>query len=502
MPPACLGGYKNEEMTKEDENADMGLAALLASLGEVTSTEEEDLCRVSYDAMKVSFAPRAVVRPTEDAQIGELLRLANEFAIPVTTRGVGSSLTGSAAPIHGGWVLDLSAMNGFSIDEEERVCVAQPGAVVADIQRATEEVGLFYPPDPSSKKFCTIGGNVACNAGGLRCVKYGVTRDYVLALGGFLPTGEKVKWGRATRKFATGYNLRDLWIGSEGTLGVITEVTLRLVPKPAVSRTFLAAFASEEEALQGPFALGRLGIRPSILEFLDQLTVSGVESYTGKTVLEGNPGLPVLLVELDGHPAQVEEDAAKLLEWFSEAAVSHKAAANAEEAEELWEVRRKGSQAMKKLANTKLNEDVVVPLKRQAELVAFVNNLREERDLRIGTFGHCGDGNLHVNFMYDREDADEAERARIALGDLMRKVVELGGAISGEHGVGLAKTEFVRLMFNDAEWKTMQAIKKTLDPNGILNPGKIFEPFRPWEHVPVNVTLPWENEPEECQPAS
>ncbi len=200
--------------------------------------------------------------------------------------------------------------------------------------------------------------------------------------------------------------------------------------------------------------------------------------------------------------AEVGEDAEKLMDWFSEAAVTHKAAANAEEAEELWEVRRKGSQAMKKLANTKLNEDVVVPLKRQAELVAFVNDLREERDLRIGTFGHCGDGNLHVNFMYDREDADETERAREALDELMRKVVDLGGAISGEHGVGLAKTEFVRRMFNDAEWKTMQAIKKTLDPNGILNPGKIFEPFRPWEHVPVNETLPWENEPEECQPAS
>ena len=489
-------------MHSTNEKGESGLSALRASLGAVTSTEEEDLRRVSFDALKVSFAPEAVVMPTEDGQVGELLRLANEFAVPVTTRGVGSSLTGSAAPVQGGWVLDLSSMDGFSIDEDERICVAQPGAVVADIQREAEEAGLFYPPDPSSKKFCTIGGNVACNAGGLRCVKHGVTRDYVLALGGFLPTGEKVGWGRATRKFATGYNLRDLWIGSEGTLGVITEVTLRLIPKPATTRTFLAAFSSEADALQGPFALGRQGVRPSILEFLDVWTVSCVESYTGKTVLEGTSGLPVLLVELDGHRAEVEEDAEKLLAWFSEAAVTHKAAANAEEAEELWEVRRKGSQAMKKLANTKLNEDVVVPLKRQAELVAFVNDLREERDLRIGTFGHCGDGNLHVNFMYDREDADEAERAREALGELMRKVVDLGGAISGEHGVGLAKTEFVRSMFNDAEWKTMQAIKKTLDPNGILNPGKIFQPFRPWEHVPVNVTLPWENEPEECRPIS
>ena len=304
-------------MHSTNENGESGLSALRASLGAVTSTEEEDLRRVSFDALKVSFAPEAVVRPTEEGQVGELLRLANEFAVPVTTRGVGSSLTGSAAPVQGGWVLDLSGMDGFSIDEDERICVARPGAVVADIQREAEEAGLFYPPDPSSKKFCTIGGNVACNAGGLRCVKHGVTRDYVLALGGFLPTGEKVGWGRATRKFATGYNLRDLWIGSEGTLGVITEVTLRLIPKPATTRTFLAAFSSEADALQGPFALGRLGIRPSILEFLDVWTVSCVESYTGKTVLEGTSGLPVLLVELDGHRVEVDEDAEKLLAWFS-----------------------------------------------------------------------------------------------------------------------------------------------------------------------------------------
>ncbi|MGE4550377.1 MAG: FAD-linked oxidase C-terminal domain-containing protein [Opitutales bacterium] len=487
-------------MTGQDDEAGAGLTALRAALGEVVSTAEGDLRRVSFDAMKIAFSPDAVVTPTADEQVGELLCLANEFEVPVTARGAGSSLTGSAVPVQGGWVLDLSQMNAFSIDRDERICVAQAGAVVADIQAAADKVGLFYPPDPSSKKFCTIGGNVACNAGGLRCVKYGVTRDYVRALGGYLPTGEKVQWGRATRKFATGYNLRDLWIGSEGTLGVVTEVTLGLVLKPACRRTFLAAFADEATALEAPFALPRLGLQPSILEFLDQWTVSCVEAFTGKTVLDGVSGLPVLLVELDGHPAQVEESAEKLLGWLKERAAALRTAANEDEAEELWEVRRTGSPAMRQLANTKLNEDVVVPLRKQVELVEFVNELRVERDLRIGTFGHCGDGNLHVNFMYDREDADEAERARIALDELMSKVVELGGAISGEHGIGLAKTEFVRRQFNDAEWDAMQAIKNTLDPNGILNPRKIFHPFRPWEHVPVNETLPWEHGEEECQP--
>ena len=480
-------------MIQSTPEADSRLAALRSLFGDAVSTDEDELHRVSFDGLKLSFPAEAVVRPVKEEQVGELLRLANQRKTPVTTRGVGSSLTGSATPVHGGWVLDLSRMNTFSIDREERICVAQAGAVVTDLQRAAEEFGLYYPPDPASKKFCTIGGNVACNAGGLRCLKYGVTRDYVRALKGYLPTGEKVQWGRATRKFATGYNLRDLWIGSEGTLGVVTEVVLGLVQQPAYNRTFLAAFQDEATALEAPFALSALGLQPSVLEFLDQWTVSCVEAFTGKTVMDGVSGLPVLLIELDGHPAEVEENAEKLLGWLDEQAMVHRVAANEAEAEELWEVRRTGSPAMRQLANTKLNEDVVVPLKRQVELVAFVNELREGRELRIGTFGHCGDGNLHVNFMYDREDADEAKQALAGLGELMRKVVELGGAISGEHGVGLAKTEFMRLMFKDAELRTMQAIKKTLDPNGILNPGKIFEPFRPWEHVPVNETLPWEH---------
>tara|TARA_Y100001934_G_scaffold67030_1_gene83177 strand:- start:188 stop:1660 length:1473 start_codon:yes stop_codon:yes gene_type:complete len=487
-------------MTGNAEQLDAGLAALQATLGEVVSTEEGDLRRASFDAMKLAFPASAVVTPVSEEQVGKLLRLANEFGVPVTTRGAGSSLTGSAAPVKGGWVLDLSRMNAFSIDRDERVCVAQAGAVVAELQADADDLGLFYPPDPSSKKFCTIGGNVACNAGGLRCVKYGVTRDYVRALSGFLPTGEKVQWGRATRKFATGYNLRDLWIGSEGTLGVVTEITLGLVLKPASTRTFLAAFADEATALEAPFSLPRLGLQPSILEFLDQWTISCVEAFTGKTVLDGASGLPVLLIELDGHPAQVEESAGKLLGWLKERAVVHRVAASDAEAEELWAVRRTGSPAMRQLANTKLNEDVVVPLRKQVELVEFVHDLRVGHDLRIGTFGHCGDGNLHVNFMYDREDQKEAERARIALGELMKKVIELGGAISGEHGIGLAKTEFVRDQFNEAEWNTMEKIKNTLDPNGILNPGKIFHSFRPWEHVPVNETLPWEHQKEECRP--
>jgi glycolate oxidase len=229
-----------------------------------------------------------------------------------------------------------------------------PGAIIADIQEKAAEQNLFYPPDPSSKKFCTIGGNIACNAGGLRCVKYGVTRDYILSLSGYLPTGEAVQWGRATRKFATGYNIRDLWIGSEGTLGIVTQAVLRLIGKPVGQKTFLAAFKDDSSALRAPIELARLGIRPSILEFLDQWTVECVQSFTGKEVFAGMSPHPVLLIELDGDPSLIEKESTHLQDWLTESALCHAVAVTEDEAEELWEVRRQGSPAMKKIGEYKI----------------------------------------------------------------------------------------------------------------------------------------------------
>ena len=396
--------------------------------------------------------------------------------------------------------MDLSLLNQIEIDVDNQIARCGPGAIVSDIQEYAAEHNLFYPPDPSSKMFCTIGGNIACNAGGLRCVKYGVTRDYILSLSGYLPTGEAVKWGRATRKFATGYNIRDLWIGSEGTLGVVTEAVLRLVGKPVAQKTFLAAFRSDTDALRAPIELSRIGIRPSILEFLDRWTVECVQSFTGREVFQGISPHPVLLIELDGDSSLIEKESHQLINWLKESALCYEVAGTEEEAEELWDVRRKGSPAMKKLANTKLNEDVVVPLVEQANLVECVDQLRQQFRLKVGVFGHCGDGNLHVNFMYDHEDEDESSRAVQALKLLMKKVHELGGAISGEHGIGLAKTPFVRMQFNAAEWKTMKAIKEAMDPNGILNPGKIFDIFNPWEQKKINTILPWEHSHDEPKP--
>ena len=473
---------------------------LCEQLGDCVETSFEQREDYSYDGLKISCLPDAVIRVKEAAQVGTVLKIANQYAIAVTTRGAGSSLTGGATPIQGGWVLDLSQLNHFEIDEENQLARCGPGVVVADLQAAAAEQDLFYPPDPSSKKFCTLGGNVACNAGGLRCVKYGVTRDYILSLSGYLANGEYVCWGRATRKFATGYNLRDLWVGSEGTLGVVTEITVRLIDLPKTTRTFLGVFESDELALSSPRALRKLGLRPSILEYMDRWTIDCLQKYLGTEVFLGIEPHPMLLIELDGNEHEVQEQSKLLEDWLGNTALAHRSAVTSEEAEKLWDVRRQGSSSMKKLASTKLNEDVVVPLSRQIVLVQFVEELRKKYGIKIGVFGHCGDGNLHVNLMYDEENEEETSRAVSALRELMSQVISLDGAISGEHGVGLAKTPFVSEQFNDAERNAMLEVKKALDPKNILNPGKIFDVFRPWEQKKIPVTLSWELENEEPKP--
>ena len=474
------------------DNREKALQALMQMLGDSVCTGEQELYASSYDGLKVSGFPQALVQVKKPDEVGKLLKLANEFCIPVTCRGTGSSLTGGATPHAGGWVLDLSNLSSIEIDPTNMLARCGPGVVVGDLQQKVSEKGLFYPPDPSSKNFCTLGGNVACNAGGLRCVKYGVTRDYVLSLAGYLPTGEFVRWGRATRKFATGYNLRDLWIGSEGTLGVVTEITVRLILAVPNRVTFLGVFCDDQTALNTPLALSKLGVLPSIIEYMDQWTIDCLQKYVGFEVFSGIEPKPMVLIELDGTAESVVQESSLVENWLKDQSLSFRKADTEEEAEKLWAVRRQGSSSMKKLASTKLNEDVVVPLDRQIQLIQFVDSLRQTFKLKIGVFGHCGDGNLHVNFMYDEENGRETEEAVRALHQLMKKVIELGGAISGEHGVGLAKTPFVRDQFNQAEWKAMLAIKKALDPKGILNPGKIFDVFKPWDQKKEKVVLSWE----------
>jgi glycolate oxidase len=468
-------------------------AKLLAALPQITRTDETSLWEAGFDSLKILFMPEAVIRPETPEPISEVLRLANAGGVPVTVRGAGTTLTGSATPVRGGWVLDLSALNAITIDAAHRMATVQCGAVVNTIQEKAAAQGLFYPPDPSSHRWCTIGGTIACNAGGLRCVKYGVTRDYVVALRGFLPTGEAVEWGKAVKKFATGYNIRDLWIGSEGTLGVITEAVLKLIPRPHMRRTVLVAYPSDTLALQSALQLLTTGVTPSILEFIDTLSVRGAEATVGEAFFPGKGEYAVVLVEVDGDEAAVERDFATVLEWASREGLQHRVARDEQDAESLWVVRRKCSGAMYELGPSKLNEDTVVPLAAMPALMEHIHELREQYQLPIAVFGHAGDGNLHVNIMYDRKDPKRSATAEHCLHSVMERVVALGGAISGEHGVGLAKSHYIGMQFDAVQLGVMQAIKKTFDPKGILNPGKIFEPFSPWEYERVHHAFPWDH---------
>ncbi len=364
---------------------------------------------------------------------------------------------------------------------------------MGDIQRAAAAEGWFYPPDPSSKEYCTIGGNIACNAGGMHGGKYGVTRDFVVALRGFLPTGEYVEWGTATKKFSAGFNLRDLWIGSEGMLGVVTGAVLKLIPQPAARWTLLTSFRDETAALQAALALFRQRVQPAICEFLDRESVLCAERATQTTVFPGQAGRPVILLELAGSPAELREQKAVVLAWAKAHAHGFRAARSRAEAETLWAVRRTCSGAMFELGDAKLNEDIVVPMRNYVRFIRYLAGLKRRTGLPIPTFGHLADGNLHVNIMYHRGVRAEARTAEAAVGDLMRTVVALGGAISGEHGIGLAKTPFLRLQHRPAQVKAMRAVKDALDPKGILNPGKMFDPVRIWKYPKITVHLPWDH---------
>lgn len=468
-------------------------AQLKRKLGPLVSLQTNVRFAASFDGSKLSFLPDAVIAPKRNEDIAAVLLLANRYAMPVTVRGGGTSLTGSGSPVHGGWVVDLSRWSKVAIDGDAGMAQVQCGAKVAAVHAAAEAQGWFYPPDPASKQYSTIGGNIACNAGGMHGGKYGVTRDFVLALKGFLPTGEYVEWGAPTKKFSAGFNLRDLWIGSEGMLGVVTEAILKLIPLPAARWTLLTAFDDEIAAFRAARALFHERVQPAICEFLDRYSVQCAERATGKTVFTGQAGRPVMLIELAGTANEVADQKVAVLSWAKTHALAFNEAKDRQEAEELWNVRRKCSGAMFALGDSKLNEDIVVPLRSYEKFARFLDRLRRQSKLPIPTFGHLGDGNLHVNIMYHRENRAEYLRAEKAVSVLMKEVVALGGAISGEHGIGLAKTPFLRFQHSPAQIKAMRAVKNALDPNGILNPGKMFDVFKVWEHPRLDIELPWDH---------
>jgi glycolate oxidase len=466
---------------------------LKRKLGKIVDTSEKGCWAASFDSSKISFLPEAVITPRREAEIGVVLTLANAHRIPVTVRGRGTTLMGSAAPVRGGWVIDMLKLNQVRIDEDAGMALVDAGATNAAVQRAADAKGWFYPPDPSSKEYCTIGGNIACNAGGMHGGKYGVTRDFVIALRGFLPTGEYVEWGTATKKFSAGFNLRDLWIGSEGMLGVVTGAVLKLVPKPAARWTLLTSFTDEIAALKAAKILFRARIQPAICEFLDRESVLCAERATGKTVFPGQAGRPVILLELAGSVSEIDDLKMDVLAWAQQNAVGYKEAHSRAEVEELWAVRRKCSGAMFELGDAKLNEDIVIPMRNYEAFARYITRLKKKSKLPIPTFGHLADGNLHVNIMYHKADAAETKAAEAAVQDLMETVVGFGGAISGEHGIGLAKTPFLRLQHRPAQVMAMQAVKKALDPRGILNPGKMFQEVRIWKYPKLQVKFPWDH---------
>ena len=447
----------------------------------------------SVDNLRISILPHAVIRVKKGAEVGVVLKLANEYGIPVTARGAGSSATGSAVPVCEGWVLDLSLLKSIKLNQYSKIVSVEPGVLTEALQTKMARYGLFYPPDPSSKKYSTIGGNIACNAGGLHCVKYGVTRDYVLGLEGYLANGAFVEWGLPLKKFVSGLNLRDLWIGSEGTLGIVTKAHLKLIPLPEKRWMGMFAFKNERSALACVSRLLKAGILPSMCEFLDRQSVDCAERLTGRSIFKAASSVSLLIIELDGSSDQLRQQKKALLEITKPMAIDHVEAKTEKASEAILKVRRLCSQAMYSIADTKLNEDVVVPIERQYDLIRYTLELKKEIGLATPTFGHAGDGNLHVHIMYNRSNADERKRAKKGIVKLMRHVVSLGGSITGEHGIGLAKVPFMKLQHSKEAIEAMQSVKKALDPNAILNPGKIFHPFEVWDHQTVDKKMPWDH---------
>ncbi|ADU97055.1 D-lactate dehydrogenase (cytochrome) [Thermovibrio ammonificans HB-1] len=427
----------------------------------------------AYDGTPTGYrgVPDVVVFPETTEDVAKILAFASEEGIPVYPRGAGSGLTGGAAPLEGGIVVSTEKMNSIvEIDEDNLGVLVEPGVVTYDLQVEVEKRGLFYPPDPSSYKYSTIGGNIAENAGGPRCVKYGVTKDYVMQLEVVFADGTVAKVGSKAVKSVAGYNLKDLIVGSEGTLAFITKAYLKLIPKPEAVRTALAVFPKVEQAAQAVADMFKAKVIPTACEFLDKNSIVAVERYAKiglPTYAEG-----LLIIEVDGYEAVVDELISRAVEVCKAAGAEEiKTAATKQEREALWMARRAVSPAIVQLKPKKINEDVVVPRSRIPELIKNVYRIADKYNLMVVNFGHAGDGNIHVNFMYEPHEADRVEQA---VREVFELTVALEGSISGEHGIGWMKKEFLPLEVGPALEK-MKAVKRALDPKNILNPGKVFD---------------------------
>jgi glycolate oxidase len=438
------------------------------------ATERQDLLCYSYDATQMEFLPDAVVHPANAEEVAAIIRLANRAGFPVFPRGAGSGFSGGALPKTGGIVLVTTRMNRIlRIDTENLIAEVEPGVVTEQFQQEVEKLGLFYPPDPASLKFSTLGGNVAENAGGPRAVKYGCTKDFVMGLEVVLPTGAIIRTGGETYKGVVGYDMTKLLCGSEGTLGIITKIVFKLLPYPDAKKTMLTIFDSIDGAAKAVSSIIGGKIIPTTLEFMDYATLQCVDRRF-------NLGIPaegraVLLIEVDGDRDLIEKQASQIHDIISPLGlVQFRAAQDRAESEQLWQVRRLVSPSLRDVNPDKYNEDIVVPRSKVPDVIRRIEAIRQRHDIPIVNFGHAGDGNIHVNIMVDKRIDGMEEKAHQAIREVFQAALDLGGTMSGEHGVGLSKAPFIEL--TPDQIAAMKAIKQALDPNNILNPGKMF----PW----------------------
>ncbi|MCG8633786.1 MAG: FAD-binding protein [Desulfobacterales bacterium] len=452
----------------------------LSSLEKITgprglSIKKEERLVYSYDATGRSYLPDAIVFPETEDQVSRIFKLASEKGFPVIPRGAGSGMTGGAVPVQGGVVLVTSQMNRIiDIDDQNFTATVEPGVIVGDLHKAVEAKGLFYPPDPASSSVCTIGGNIGECAGGPRAVKYGVTRDYVLGIRAVLPSGEIIKTGVTTAKGVAGYDLTRLIVGSEGTLALVTQAVLRLLPKPAAVKTMAVFFDRMDMAAKTVSAVMKQAVVPRCVEYLDRPSLDLVRDRLSFSIPPETRAL--LILELDGSPDVVEDDAVRIESFCrNQGALEVMVAGDQTEAATLWQARKSLSPVLYKIAPHKINEDIVVPISKIPDMVEAIRKIQQDSGLTVVSFGHAGDGNIHCNIMYNKQDAVQAEKAHKAVDELFDVTLKLGGTITGEHGVGITKMAYLPKEIGALELDLMKGIKQVFDPGNILNPGKIFK---------------------------
>ncbi len=440
----------------------------------ITSPVERRL--YSYDATPIPIEramPSAVVFPKSHEDVEKLVEVCYQEEIPIFPRGAGSGLTGGAVPTsEKGVVVSFEKMNKFEVDVDNATATVQPGVITYEFQQYVESLGLFYPPDPSSFKYSTIGGNIAENAGGPRCLKYGVTREYVLGLTAVIKEGKTLKTGNPVIKDVAGYDITKLFVGSEGTLGLITSAVLKLIPRPRARLTALAVFDDLAKVGQAVTKIMTSGIFPSALEFMDGDAIRAVEDFKPA-------GLPksadaILLIEVDGSEESVKSDISQLEDILRGMGVEVRVSRTPEEAEKLWTARKNLGPALGNLKSGKINEDIVFPRTYLAEAIPKLRSIAKKYDLTMVIFGHIGDGNLHVNFLYDKKNREEEERAERAVDEVFELALSYHGSITGEHGVGLTKKKFLSWQMGDVGMEILRGIKQVFDPKNLFNPGKMF----------------------------